>query len=172
MDFLFILFSALALYGAVITVTHKDMVICALHLAGSMLALAGLFFILGAHFIAGVQVLVYAGAVMVLFIMVVMLFDLKRKKETLFSKGLWMKLASLFFLSGLIVGIFPFSLHLFPPRSMETIQKTSTKDLSSLLFIDYVLAFEVLGILLLLIAVGVAVLCRQRPFLQTPSEKE
>ena len=172
MDILFILFSMFVLYGAVITVTHKDMVICALHLAGSMLALAGLFFILGAHFIAGVQVIVYAGAVMVLFVMVVMLFDLKRKKEALFSEGLWMKLASLFFFSGLIVGVFPFSLHLFHPRAMETIQKTSTKDLSALLFTEYILAFEVLGILLLLMAVGVAVLCRSRVILKTSMEKD
>ncbi|MDE0518808.1 MAG: NADH-quinone oxidoreductase subunit J [Bdellovibrionales bacterium] len=173
MDFLFILFSALVLYGAVVTVIHKDMVICALHLAGSMLALAGLFFILGAHFIAGVQVLVYAGAVMVLFVMVVMLFDLKRKKVGLFSENLWLKLASVFFLTGLIAGVFPLSLHLFPPRSMETLQKTSTKELSSLLFTEYVLAFEVLGVLLLLMAVGVAVLCRPQRLLQTsPSGKE
>ena len=169
-DSLFILLSALVLYGAVMTVTHKDLVICALHLAGSMLALAGLFFVLGAHFIAGVQVVVYAGAVMVLFVMVVMLFDLKRKSDVLFSGGIWLKLASLFFLTGLVAGVFPLSLHLFRPRSAEALQVTSTKALSSLLFTEYVLAFEVLGILLLLIAVGVAVLCRPRHSLRMNSE--
>ena len=158
----FILLSFLVLYGALLTVLHRDMVVCALHLAGSMLALAGLFFVLGAHFIAGVQVVVYAGAVMVLFVMVVMLFDLKRKNYVLFSGGLWPKLASLFFLTGLIAGVFPLSLHLFHPRSAEVLKTTSTKELSSLLFTEYVLAFEVLGVLLLLIAVGVAVLCRQK----------
>lgn len=158
----FVLLSFLVLYGALLTVLHRDMVVCALHLAGSMLALAGLFFVLGAHFIAGVQVVVYAGAVMVLFVMVVMLFDLKRKNYVLFSGGLWPKLASLFFLTGLIAGVFPLSLHLFHPRSTEALKTTSTKELSSLLFTEYVLAFEILGVLLLLIAVGVAVLCRQK----------
>lgn len=159
-DFVFIILSFLVLYGALFTVFHKDMVVCALHLAGSMLALAGLFFILGAHFIAGVQVVVYAGAVMVLFVMVVMLFDLKSRSYVLFSGGFWPKLGSLFFLTGLVAGVFPLSLHLFHPRSAQTLEVTSTKELSSLLFTEYVLAFEVLGILLLLIAVGVAVLCR------------
>ena len=162
LDILFILFSALVLYGALMTVLHKDLIICALHLAGSMLALAGLFFILGAHFIAGVQVLVYAGAVMVLFVMVVMLFDLKSTRSTLFTGGLWLKLSGLFFLTGLIAGLFPLSLHLFQLRSLRTLEVTSTKALSFKLFTEYVLAFEVLGVLLLLIAVGVTVLCRRQ----------
>ena len=160
MEMLFIFFSALVLYGALVTVFHKDLVVSALHLAGSMLALAGLFFILGAHFIAGVQVVVYAGAVMVLFVMVVMLFDLKKEDSLLFSGGLWLKGAVLFFLTGLIAGLFPLSLHLFEPRAGADLKLTSTKELSRLLFTDYILAFEVLGVLLLLIAVGVAVLCR------------
>ena len=171
-EVLFMLFSVFVLYGAVVTVTHKDLVICALHLAGSMLALAGLFFILGAHFIAGVQVVVYAGAVMVLFVMVVMLFDLKQTNSVLFSGGLWLKLGSLFFLTGLIAGVFPLSLHLFQPRSAKVLQTTSTKELSYLLFTKYVLAFEVLGVLLLLIAVGVAVLCRSQNSLKNQEIKK
>ena len=156
---LFFLFSGLAIYGAVMTITHKDIVVCALHLAGTMLSLAGLFFILGAPFIAGVQVVVYAGAVMVLFVMVVMLFDLKRKSPARWSKGLWLKLSSLFFLTGLIAGLFPISMNVIQPLSSENIKVSSTKELSYLLFTEYVLAFEVLGVFLLLIAVGVAVLC-------------
>ena len=138
------------------------MVVCALHLAGSMLALAGLFFILGAPFIAGVQVVVYAGAVMVLFVMVVMLFDLKKKTQAHFSQGLWLKLSSLFFLTGLIAGLFPLSLNVLQPLSTKELKTSSTKELAHLLFTEYVLAFEVLGIFLLLIAVGVAVLCLPR----------
>ena len=162
MEILFIFFSALVLYGGLVTVFHRDLVVSALHLAGSMLALAGLFFILGAHFIAGVQVVVYAGAVMVLFVMVVMLFDLKKEDSVLFSKGIWPKIASLFFLTGLIAGTLPLSLHLFQPLAAQVIEPTSTKELSRLLFTKYVLAFEILGVLLLLIAVGVAVLCRSQ----------
>lgn len=161
-EFLFYFFSILALYGALITVSHRDLVICALHLAGSMLALAGLFFILGAHFIAATQVVVYAGAVMVLFVMVVMLFGLKKDSSTLFNKGLWPAFSSLFFLTGLVAGALPLSLHLLNLRSAEELQVSSTKELSYLLFTKYVFLFEVLGVFLLLIAVGVAVLCRSK----------
>ena len=159
---LFFLFSFSALYGALITVTNRDMVVCALHLAGSMLALAGLFFIMGAPFIAGVQVVVYAGAVMVLFVMVMMLFNLKRKTKTLFGKGLWLKLSSLFFLTGLIAGLLPLSLNWAQPLSAGELKATATKALAQKLFTEYVLAFEVLGVFLLVIAVGVAVLCLPR----------
>ncbi len=161
-EILFYFFSFLTIYGALITVSQRDLVICALHLAGSMLALAGLFFILGAHFIAGVQVVVYAGAVMVLFVMVVMLFDLKREESRLFNKGLWPALSCLFFLTGLVVGTFPLSLHLRSLRFAEELQSSSTKELSYLLFTEYIFLFEVLGVFLLLIAVGVAILCRSK----------
>ena len=170
MEVLFILFSTLVLYGGLVTVLHRDLVVCALHLSGSMLALAGLFFILGAHFIAGVQVVVYAGAVMVLFVMVVMLFDLKKKDSIVFSKGLWLKIASLFFFTGLIAGVFPLSLHLFRPRPVHAIEPTATKELSQLLFTKYIFAFEILGVLLLLIAVGVAVLCRPQNKSKRPQQ--
>ena len=157
---MFYCFSSLVLYGAFMAVIHKNLVICALHLAGSMLALAGLFFILGAHFLAAVQVIVYAGAVMVLFLMVVMLFDLKKIDKSLFTKGVLLKTASGFFLIGLIAGFFPFSLSLFKPVLFKTLKITSTKDLAALLFSNYVFLFEVVGVLLLLIAIGVVVVCR------------
>ena len=159
-EILFYLFSFLTLYGAVVTVSHRDLVVSALHLAGSMLFLAGLFFILGAHFIAGVQVIVYAGAVMVLFVMAVMLFDFKKNKTKLFGKTFWPALSLLFFFTGLTAGAFPLSLHLFHPKSFKALGITNTKELSSLIFTQYVFVFEVLGLLLLLIAVGVASLCR------------
>lgn len=160
MTFLFYLFSVFVLYGAFGAVVYRNLVVCALHLAGSMLALAGLFFILGAHFLAAVQVIVYAGAVMVLFVMVVMLFDLKKEDNPLFTRSMFLKTACNLFLAGLIAGGLPFSLRLFQSTDFENIQITSTKNLASLLFSKYIFLFEVIGVLLLLIAVGVVVLCR------------
>ena len=165
LEILFFFFSTLVVYGALVTVLHKNPVICALHLAGSMLALAGLFFILGAHFIAGVQVVVYAGAVMVLFVMVVMLFDLNKKEELKF-KNPWIRFFSLLFLTGLTAGVFPLSLHWFKPVAGKELLPANTAELSRLLFTDYVFAFEAIGALLLFIAVGSAVLC-----LRTSTEK-
>ena len=160
-NILFFLLSGLVLYGGFRTITHKNLMVSALHLAGSMLALAGLFFILGAHFIAGVQVVVYAGAVMVLFIMVVMLFNLEEKQHSLWNISLWPKSGLVFFFTGLIAGLFPISLHLLKPLPFKDLPAANTKELSFLLFTKYTLIFEVLGILLLLIAIGVATLCRK-----------
>lgn len=160
-NILFFLLSGLVLYGGLRVITHKNLVSSALHLAGSMLALAGLFFILGAHFIAGVQVVVYAGAVMVLFVMVVMLFDLEAQPENLWSAGLWHKSGVVFFFTGFIAGLLPISLHLFKPLPFKKIIASDTKDLAYILFSKYILDFEALGILLLLIAVGAATICRK-----------
>ncbi len=159
-EVLFFLLSGIVLYGALQVVTHRHLLVCALHLAGSMLALSGLFFILGAHFIAMVQVLVYAGAVMVLFIMVVMLFDLKKNEGPLFNSLTKWNTGVLFFFIGLIGGVFPYSLYLVQPVVFQKISVVDTRALAKLLFSDYILAFELMGILLLVIAIGATVLCR------------
>ena len=165
-EILFYLLAGVSVYGALVTVLHRDLVVCALHLAGTMLGISGLFFILGAHFIAWVQVLVYAGAVMVFFIMVVMLFDQKKREKKWISLGIWPKVSVLFFFGGLVAGLFPLSLHLFHPIALRNVSVSSTKDLASILFSKYVFVFEVLGILLLVIAIGVTALCRG-PYKQT-----
>lgn len=159
MDILFFILSAIVLYGAFQVITHTHLVVCALHLAGSMLALAGLFFILGAHFIAAVQVLVYAGAVMVLFIMVVMLFNLKESSQQVFSSWMGLKAAIVFFFIGLVAGVFPASMFILYPFTIKEINSASTVNLAKLLFSEYLFAFECVGVLLLVIAVGAAVLC-------------
>ncbi len=159
MDILFFVLSAVVLYGAFQVVTHTHLVVCALHLAGSMLALAGLFFILGAQFIAAVQVLVYAGAVMVLFVMVVMLFNLKESNQQLFSSWVGLKAAIVFLFTGLVAGVFPASMYVLYPVTIKEVSPASTVTLAKLLFSEYLFAFECVGVLLLVIAVGAAVLC-------------
>ncbi|HNW58563.1 MAG TPA: NADH-quinone oxidoreductase subunit J [bacterium] len=73
---LFFLFAGLAIAGAVLMVTHKNPVYSAVFLILTFFALAGLYFLLGAQFLSIVQVIVYAGAIMVLFLFVIMLLNL------------------------------------------------------------------------------------------------
>ena len=158
----FFVLSGLLLYGALAAVIYKSLVLAALHLALAMLAVAGLFFILGAWFLAGVQVIVYAGAVMVLFVMVLMLFDTGKAEPEgrgAFPTGV-LKASLLLFFTGLLTGFFSLSLHLFEPGTLGNLKLYSVKDMARLLFSDYVLLFEVVGFLLLLIAVGVVVVCQ------------
>ena len=158
--FSFFLLSAVVLYGALRAVTHPNLVVCAFHLAGCLLGVGGLFFIMGSWFLAGVQVIVYAGAVMVLFVMVVMLFDSKKNRGNLLEKGFFLKTTAGLFLTGLMGGFIPLSLHLFKPKALADIPPASTRALARLLFSDYVLLFEMTGVLLLLIAIGVVLVAK------------
>ncbi len=156
--FLFYVLSFLALYGALNTIFRKNPITCALHLALTMVALAGLFFNLGAYFVAGVQLVVYAGAVMVLFVMVVMLFDNKKNSEPKEHRHLAAKVFISVFMLGVLSGVIPHSTGF--TNNIVTPEVTPTKSLATLLFTDYVLFFEWIGVLLMIVAVGVVLLSR------------
>lgn len=161
---MFYILATLILISGLMTVLSANPIFSALYLAMTMISLAGMFYTLGAHFIAGVQLIVYAGAVMVLFVMVLMLFDLKAELRA-FSKGAVgniFKLLSVALLAGLVVGAIPLSTELLanPEAAAKASSVTSTKDLATLLFTKYVFAFEALGLLLLIVAVGVVAVSR------------
>ncbi len=145
------------------TITVPNPIHSALYLVLTMIGIAGVFFNLGAQFIAGVQMIVYAGAVMVLFVMVIMLFDLHAELRSftrgLFSGGLKVMAAAL--LAGLAIGAANSSVAVM--EGGEEAQKSAadvTRQLGLLLYTKYLYAFEVLGILLLVVAVGVVAVSR------------
>jgi NADH-quinone oxidoreductase subunit J len=158
-------FYALALFlifFAYRTITATNPIHSALYLVLTMLGLAATFFNLGAQFIAGVQVIVYAGAVMVLFVMVLMLFDLKAEIRA-FSRGLisgGLKVMSAALLAGLALGAANGSLVLYETPEGSKLGGDVTRQLGILLYTKYLYAFEVLGVLLLVVAVGVVALSR------------
>ena len=79
--FFFYLLSGLALLGGVLVITRKNAVHSALALILTLLALAGLYLMLYAPFVAGVQIILYAGGIMVLFLFVIMLVNLERSQK-------------------------------------------------------------------------------------------
>src|SRR5882762_6757063 len=85
-DSLFYIFAALALICGVMTLASRNPVNSAMFLVLTIAALAGLFVLLQAFFLAAVQILVYAGAVMVLFLFVIMLLDLKAEERRKIKK--------------------------------------------------------------------------------------
>jgi NADH-quinone oxidoreductase subunit J len=137
----------------------------ALYLVLTMIGLAAAFYNLGAHFIAGVQMIVYAGAVMVLFVMVLMLFDLRAEIRA-FSRGLIsgaLKVISAALLAGLALGAANSSVSILEaPASSTPANMDATKQLGILLYTKYLFAFEVLGVLLLVVAVGVVAVSRMK----------
>ncbi|MGE3758517.1 MAG: NADH-quinone oxidoreductase subunit J, partial [Pseudobdellovibrionaceae bacterium] len=147
------------------TITVPNPLLSALYLVLTMIGLAAAFFNLGAQFIAGVQLIVYAGAVMVLFVMVLMLFDLRSEIRS-FSQGLIsgaFKVMTSALLAGLALGAANSSIAVLDeaPNAAQA-SADVTRQIGILLYTKYLYAFEVLGVLLLVVAVGVVAISRMK----------
>jgi NADH-quinone oxidoreductase subunit J len=163
---LFWILAVVTVVSALTVVLVTNPIYSALALAMAMIGISALFVTLNAYFIAGVQLIVYAGAVMVLFVMVLMLFDLRHELQA-FTRGKVsgaLKIASVGMLAGLVVGaIYMSSSSLIHAPTMETMSSVDyTKQLGKLLFTQYLFGFEALGVLLLVVAVGCVALARSK----------
>src|SRR5215469_11210401 len=158
-DVLFYIFSALALICGVMLLVSRNPVNSAMFLVLTIASLAGLFVLLEAFFLAAIQVLVYAGAVMVLFLFVIMLLDLKaEERRKIKIVGLLGGVVSV----GAIVTIFFKSLGSATfNTSPSTDFHAGTIDLGRLLFSQYLLPFEIISVLLLVAMVGVILLSKK-----------
>ncbi|MGB7767900.1 MAG: NADH-quinone oxidoreductase subunit J [Verrucomicrobiia bacterium] len=162
-DILFYGFAALTLLCGVLVVANpfsRSPVTSAMFLVLTIISMAGLFVLLHAFFLAAVQIIVYAGAVIVLFLFVIMLLDLKeeqRRKIKLF--GVIAGLVSV----GAIVVISLQALGAAQPGANLPAPQVEggTAALGKLLFTQYVLPFEVVSILLLVAMVGVIFLSKK-----------
>jgi NADH-quinone oxidoreductase subunit J len=164
-DILFYVFAALTLLCALLVVANpfsRNPVTSAMFLVLTIISLAGLFVLLHAFFLAAVQVLVYAGAVMVLFLFVIMLLDLKEEeRRKIKSFGLVAGLVSV----GAIAALFVKSL-LATNLGAGLPTPTAVGDtaaLGTMLFKDYLLPFELVSLLLLVAIVGVILLSKKDP---------
>ena len=161
-DALFYIFAFLTLVFGFLVVANpfsRNPVTSAMFLVLAIVSLAGLFVLLHAFFLAAVQVLVYAGAVMVLFLFVIMLLDLKveeRRRVKVF--GIVGALLSV----GAILAIFLTSLLRAPLSATESPKlEGGTVRLGKLLFTQYLLPFEIVSVLLLVAMVGVVLLSKK-----------
>src|SRR3954468_10993521 len=162
MDILFYVFSSLTLLFGLMVIANpfsRNPVTSAMFLVMTIISMAGLFVLLHAFFLAAVQILVYAGAVIVLFLFVIMLLDLKeesRRKIKVF--GLVTGLLSV----GAIFALFVKTLHSTPLNGPATPSiEGDTASLGKLLFMQYVLPFEVVSVLLLVAMIGVILLSKK-----------
>lgn len=167
--FIFWFLAIITFFSAIGVVVFANPIFSALSLVMTMVTMAALFATLNAFFLAGVQLIVYAGAVMVLFVMVLMLFDLYKERKAftqgVFSGGVKLLLGGM--LAGLVVGAVSMSKELHKVVDPQAITNNSTgiestKVLGKLLFTQYIFGFEILGVLLLVIAVGVVALSRSK----------
>jgi len=162
-DTLFYIFALLTLVCGFLVVANpfsRNPVTSAMFLVLTIASLAGLFVLLHAYFLAAVQVLIYAGAVMVLFLFVIMLLDLRAEElRRLRLFGLAAALISV----GAILAVFLRSLAQAAPLPSvaNPNQEGSTQELGHLLFTGYLLPFELVSLLLLVAMVGVVLLSKR-----------
>jgi NADH-quinone oxidoreductase subunit J len=150
-----------AVLGAVSLIVQRHPIHSALSLIVVMVALAGLYLLLGAEFVAAVQIIVYGGAIMVLFVFVIMLLNAGEEERTNFSKlatyaGIPLAVAT----TGLIAAAIVSSKSPLPSAATgDTL--TSTKVLSNLLFKEFVYPFELTSFLILVAILGAIVLAQR-----------
>jgi NADH-quinone oxidoreductase subunit J len=161
-DILFYVFAALTLLCGVLVIANpfsRNPVTSAMFLVLTIISMAGLFVLLHAFFLAAVQILVYAGAVIVLFLFVIMLLDLKEEQRRRIKMfGIVAGLVSV----GTIVAIFLKSLHVTNLNAHSSpVTEGDTTALGKLLFTQYVLPFEVVSVLLLVAMIGVILLSKK-----------
>jgi NADH-quinone oxidoreductase subunit J len=162
----FYIFAILTLIGGLGVLLHPNPIICALNLVASMIGVAGLFFNLNAPFIGMVQILVYAGAVVILFLFVVMIFDTNEEGRHIFSQGKISNGLKVLFggmFAGLLLSSLLFKINNFGYLIPDpTAPQFEVRNISKVLFTDYMFMFEVLGLLLLVIPIGCVALSRIR----------
>ena len=158
---LFFIFAAAAVGFGVNLLVQRHPIYSAISLIGVMSSLASLYLMLGAEFLAAVQVIVYAGAIMVLFVFVIMLLNAGeevRASKSAIAKNLGAPLAIL--LLGLLTSLL---YRVFPPDTTVKFGDFpgQTADIGRRLYLYYMLPFEVVSILILVAIVGAVVLAKK-----------
>jgi NADH-quinone oxidoreductase subunit J len=160
---MFWILAVLSVAAAVTMIFVRQAVHCALMLAVVMLSLAVMYAMQGAPFLAFVQVIVYTGAVLMLFLFVVMLIGVNSAeslKETIKGQRLWAALAGLGLAALLIVGIGHASIGT-PAATTSTSSSGNLTGLAQLIFTTYVYPFEITSALLITAALGAMVLAHR-----------
>jgi NADH-quinone oxidoreductase subunit J len=167
--FFFYLLAGLAVASAVAVITRRNAVHSALALIVTLLSVAGLYLMLYAPFVAAVQIIVYAGGIMVLFLFVIMLVNIERvSKERRFNRIWPAGLAAACALMALFVFAFAKGRELFPDRLMTLPESSNTQQIAGLLYGDngrmgqYTFTFEIASLLLLVAILGAVIMTKKK----------
>ncbi len=163
MQIIFFLLAATALISGIMVVIQVNPVRSALFLVLNFFALAGIYLLANAQFIAAIQIIVYAGAIMVLFLFVIMLLNLREPEEG----GAQLHLGQKIIGSSLAAGtaalvIYVISKIKMPPGKEMVADFGTTEMVAKSLFTEYLLPFEATSILLLVAVVGAVILAKTK----------
>jgi NADH-quinone oxidoreductase subunit J len=163
--FLFYIFAALVLGGAILTITRRSAMHSAISLIVSLLGVAGLYLLQQAEFLFAVQIVLYVGGIMVLFLFVIMLVNLDQAaKERQFNRQWLIALAAVAAV-GAEIGYFLYkgqSEFRFPQASTAWPPGGNVEQVADSLFSTYLLPFELASLLLLVAVVGSVVMAKKR----------
>ena len=157
----FLVLAAATIAGALNLIVQQHPIHSALSLIVVMVALAGLYLLMGAEFVAAVQIIVYGGAIMVLFVFVIMVLNAGVEEHTSLSKlagfpGLLLVVALGGFIAATIAR---------PSATVQNVTQSgglaSTSEISSMLFKDFVYPFELTSFLILIAILGATVLAQR-----------
>ena len=161
----FYAFALLTLGGAILTITRRNAVHSAISLIVSLLGVAGLYLLQHAEFLFAVQIVLYVGGIMVLFLFVIMLVNLDQMaKERQFNRGWMVGLAAVVAVGVEIAYFFYRGQDSFklPDVAPPQVSAGNTEVLADTLFRQYLLPFEIASILLLVAVVGSVVMAKKR----------
>jgi NADH-quinone oxidoreductase subunit J len=163
---LFILFASICAVSAVLMITRPNPIISALFLVLNFGSLAGLYLTLNAQFIAVAQVIVYAGAIMVFFLFVIMLINPEKEKR-FFDHKIKLRLfiiAIVFLVLIQIVYVIFISkpFNIVSPEVNKSVQTGTVENIGREMFTNYILPFEAVGYLLLSATIGAMVLAKKK----------
>lgn len=161
MNIIFYIGAATAIISSVMAITNRNALHALLYLILSLLSISVVFYILGAPLVAALEVIVYAGAIMVLFIFVVMMLNLGMEEEVekkWLTPGMWILPA---ILAAVLLGIFIYVLKVFHSDNTGA-EIIEPKQVGVSLFTTYLIAVEIAGILLLAGIVGAYHLGKQK----------
>lgn len=165
---LFLILSLIAIATAFGTVASKHPVVSAMNLVLHFLMLAGLYLTLNAQFIAILQILVYAGAIMVLVVFVILLLNLGKEDEAeskfTARKGVAMTFGAAFVMQTLI--LFTSAGEFTSEITAESVTTGYVKNLGYKLFTEYLFPFEYIALLLLVAVMGALLLGKKKIFLE------
>jgi len=149
--------------GGVLVITRKNPVHSALALIVTLLAQASIYLMLYAPFVAGVQIILYAGGIMVLFLFVIMLVSIERSmKEDQFNKQWAVGLVAAATLGGLFISVYVKGVSIFPEHALPVVENDNTQKVATMLYGQYMFAFEIASLLLLVAIIGAVVMAKKR----------
>jgi NADH-quinone oxidoreductase subunit J len=171
---LFYLFAGLAIASAISLVYHKNPLYSAISLVGVLISLACIYVTLAAPFIAAVQILIYAGAIMVLVVFVIMLLNLDEDKPLNRLRYLY-AIGAVLGLTLLAQTLFIFyAVSKTPNNPVENTDAGLTLTIGKYMYTEYLLPVEIVGVLLLMAIVGAVIMSRRlnQPQIELVKAKE